>query len=228
MFAASARGMAAIVLTLQVNLPHDNMTPPRTHNSLPAGLRRLSSLHALRPNNSYGYVQGCSDSWLDEEKEMLIESKLEALGLVLPEPMQVPAGLRMPFSWVRVRGNRAYISGHIAVNQDGTIAQPLGKVGVEVSATEGYESARLVALHHLASLKRALGDLDRVTAWLRVYAMVNVAPGFNQTPLVTNGYSDLILELYGPEVGAHARSSIGMMIPLNAPVNCEAEVEIDG
>jgi hypothetical protein len=55
-----------------------------------------------------------------------------------------------------------------------------------------------------------------------------VAPGFNQTPLVTNGYSDLILELYGPEVGAHARSSIGMMIPLNAPVNCEAEVEIDG
>jgi hypothetical protein len=57
--------------------------------------------------------------------------------------------------------------------------------------------------------------------------MVNVAPEFNQTPLVTNGYSDLILELYGPEVGAHARSSIGM-IPLNAPVNCEAEVEIDG
>jgi hypothetical protein len=72
------------------------------------------------------------------------------------------------------------------------------------------------------------GDLDRITAWLRVFAMVNVAPEFNQTPLVTNGYSDLILELYGPEVGMHARSSIGMKIPLNAPVNCEAEVEIDG
>ena len=84
------------------------------------------------------------------------------------------------------------------------------------------------ALAHLASLKRALGDLDRISAWLRVFAMVNVAPDFNQTPLVTNGYSDLILELYGPEVGAHARSSIGMTIPLNAPVNCEAEVEIDG
>ena len=102
-----------------------------------------------------------------------------------------------------------------------------GKVGAEVSAEEGYQSARLVALAHLASLKRALGDLDRITAWLRVFAMVNVAPEFNQTPLVTNGYSDLILELYGPEVGAHARSSIGMMIPLNAPVNCEAEVEIN-
>lgn len=159
---------------------------------------------------------------------MLIESKLESLGLVLPEPMQVPSGLRMPFSWVRLRGNRAYISGHIALNADGSIAHPLGKVGAEVSAEEGYQSARRVALAHLASLKRALGDLDRVTAWLRVFAMVNVAPGFNQTPLVTNGYSDLILELYGPEVGQHARSSIGMLIPLNAPVNCEAEVEIDG
>ncbi len=159
---------------------------------------------------------------------MYIEAKLEDLGLILPEPMQVPSGLRMPFSWVRVRGNRAYISGHIALNPDGSVAGPLGKVGTEVSAEEGYESARRVALAHLASLKRALGDLDRVTAWLRVFAMVNVAPGFNQTPLVTNGYSGLILELYGPEVGAHARSSIGMAIPLNAPVNCEAEVETDG
>jgi hypothetical protein len=159
---------------------------------------------------------------------MNIEAKLEGLGLVLPEPMQVPQGLRLPFAWVRLRGNRAYISGHIALNPDGSVAEPLGKVGAEVSAEEGYLSARRVALAHLASLKRALGDLDRVTAWLRVFAMVNAAPGFNQTPLVTNGYSDLILELYGPEVGTHARSSIGMMIPLNAPVNCEAEVEIDG
>jgi hypothetical protein len=83
-----------------------------------------------------------------------------------------------------------------------------------------------VALAHLGSLKRALGDLDRISAWLRVFAMVNVAPGFYETPRVTNGYSDLILELFGPEVGAHARSSIGMVIPLNAPVNCEAQVEI--
>ncbi len=159
---------------------------------------------------------------------MRVEAKLEDLGLVLPEAMQVPQGLRLPFAWVRVRGNRAYISDHIALNPDGSVAQPLGKVGAEVSAEEGYRSARLVALAHLASLKRALGDLDRISAWLRVFAMVNAAPGFNQTPLVTNGYSDLILELYGPEVGTHARSSIGMMIPLNAPVNCEAEVEIDG
>ena len=157
-----------------------------------------------------------------------IEQRIAELGLALPEPLQPPPGIELPFSWVRVRGNRAYVSGHIPQNPDGSIAHPLGKVGTEVSTEQGYQAARLVALAHLGSLKRALGDLDRVTAWLRVFAMVNVAPGFNETPRVTNGYSDLILEVYGPDVGIHARSSIGMMLPLNAPVNCEAEVEIDG
>lgn len=156
----------------------------------------------------------------------IIEERLAAMGLVLPEPLKVREGLCMPFTWVRVRGNRAYISGHVACNPDGSLARPLGKVGDTVSPEEGYASARLVALAHVASLKRAIGDLDRVTAWLRVFAMVNAAPGFNETPLVTNGYSDLIIELYGPEVGTHARSSIGMSLPLDAPVNCEAEVEI--
>ncbi len=159
---------------------------------------------------------------------MRIEAKLAALGLALPEALQVPAGLEMPFAWVRVRGNRAYISGHVPQNLDGSLAHPLGKVGVEVTPEQGYHAARQVALAHLGSLRRTLGDLDRVTAWLRVFAMVNAGPGFDRTPLVTNGYSDLILELYGREAGTHARSSIGMMLPLNAPVNCEAEVEIDG
>ncbi|HJV71545.1 RidA family protein [Ideonella sp.] len=157
-----------------------------------------------------------------------VEQRLAESGLILPQPMRVPTGLQFPFAWVRVRGHRAYVSGHVPLNPDGTLARPLGKVGAEVSAEEGRQAARLVALAHLASLQRALGDLDRITAWLRVFAMVNVAPGFHETPRVTNGYSELILELFGPEVGAHARSSIGMMIPLNAPVNCEAEVEIDG
>lgn len=159
---------------------------------------------------------------------MRIEAKLRSLGLTLPEPFKVPPGMNLPFAWVRVRGNRAYVSGHVPLSPDGSLAEPLGCVGAEVSAEEGYRAARLVALAHLASLKRALGDLDRITAWLRVFAMVNAAPGFTQMPLVTNGYSDLILELYGPDIGLHARSSIGMIIPLNAPVNCEAEVEIDG
>lgn len=159
---------------------------------------------------------------------MRIEAKLRSLGLTLPEPFKAPPGMNLPFAWVRVRGNRAYVSGHVPLDPDGSLAEPLGRVGAEVSAAEGYRAARLVALAHLASLKRALGDLDRITAWLRVFAMVNAAPGFTQTPLVTNGYSELILELYGPDIGLHARSSMGMIIPLNAPVNCEAEVEIDG
>jgi hypothetical protein len=113
------------------------------------------------------------------EQAIRIEARLEDLGLVLPEPMQVSSCLRLPFAWVHMRGNRSYISGHIALNPDGSIAQPLGRVGAEVSVEEGYQPAHHVSLAHLASLKRAIGDLDRVSAWLRAFDMVNVAPGFN-------------------------------------------------
>ena len=158
---------------------------------------------------------------------MEVEAKLEALGLALPEPLKLPSGTRLPFAWVRVRGNRAYISGHAAQNTDGSLARPLGKVGADVSLEEGYQAARLVALAMLGSLKRELGDLDRVTAWLRVHGMVNSAPGFAQQPAVINGFSDLILELYGAEAGQHARSAVGMAeLPFGIPVEIEAEVEI--
>jgi enamine deaminase RidA (YjgF/YER057c/UK114 family) len=159
---------------------------------------------------------------------MRIETRLQALGLVLPEPFWGTPGIPFPFAWVRVRGQRAYLSGQVPITPDGALAQPLGRVGAEVTAEQGYQAARLVALAHLGNLKRALGDLDRITAWLRVLAMVNAAPDFHHLPLAANGYSDLIVELYGPEVGAHARTSIGAHVPLNAPVSCEAEVEIDG
>ncbi len=100
-------------------------------------------------------------------------------------------------------------------------------MGAEVSLEEGYEAARLTALSILASLKRALGDLDRVTAWLRVFGMVNSAPDFTQQPAVINGFSDLILELYGTEIGQHARSAVGMAaLPFGLPVEIEAEIEI--
>ena len=158
---------------------------------------------------------------------MKIEAKLEALGLVLPEPMQAPPGMKLPFAPVRVRGSRAFISGAGPLNPDGSLAQPLGKVGAGVTLEQGYHAARLTGLALLGSLKRELGDLDRVTAWLRVFGMVNAAPGFTQTPSVINGFSDLILELYGPEVGAHARSAVGMAeLPVSIPVEIEAEVEI--
>src|SRR5215467_3525733 len=158
---------------------------------------------------------------------MQIEAKLEALGLVLPEPLKTPPGMRLPFTPVRIRGNRAYISGHGPQALDGSVAGPLGKVGTDVSLEEAYESARLTALSILGSLKRTLGDLDRVTAWLRVFGMVNSAPGFSQQPAVINGFSDLILELYGEEAGQHTRSAVGMAaLPFSLPVEIEAEIEI--
>jgi len=158
---------------------------------------------------------------------MQIEAKLEALGLTLLELFTPPAGTKLPFSWVRVRGNRAYISGHAPQNPDGSLAQPLGKVGSEVSLEEAYQAARLVALAILGSLKRELDDLDRVTAWLRVHGMVNSAPGFTRQPAVINGFSDLIIELYGNEAGQHSRSAVGMAeLPFGIPVEIEAEVEI--
>jgi enamine deaminase RidA (YjgF/YER057c/UK114 family) len=160
---------------------------------------------------------------------MSVEAKLKALGLVLPEPVKAPPGVQLPFSWVRVRGNRVYISGHPPLNPDGSLAKPLGKVGAEVSLEEGYRAARLTALAILGNLKRTLGDLDRISAWLRVFGMVNAAPGFNQMPSVINGFSDLIFELYGKERGNHARSAVGLAeLPFNIPVEIEAEVEIIG
>jgi len=158
---------------------------------------------------------------------MKVEQKLEELGLELPEPAKVPTGLVLPFAWVRVRGNRAYVSGHVPLNPDGSVAELLGKVGAEVSEEQGYEAARLAALSILGDLKRELGDLDRVEAWLRVFGMVNSAPGFGRQPNVINGFSDLILDLYGPEAGDHARSAVGMAeLPLGVPVEIEAEVEV--
>ncbi len=160
---------------------------------------------------------------------MQIEQKLADLGLTLPQPMQTPPGMRFAFAPVRVRGNRAFISGAAPLTSDGSLAQPLGKVGADVTLEQGYEAARLTGLSILGALKRELGDLDRVTAWLRVFGMVNAAPGFTQMPSVINGFSDLILELYGPDRGAHARSAVGLAeLPMRIPVEIEAEVEIDG
>jgi enamine deaminase RidA (YjgF/YER057c/UK114 family) len=156
-----------------------------------------------------------------------IEARLKGLGLILPEPVKVPSDIKLPFSFIRIKGNRAYISGHGPQNPDGTIAQPLGKVGSDLTLEQGYQAARLTALSILGNLKRELGDLDRVISWLRVFGMVNAAPGFNQLPQVINGFSDLILELYGPEKGAHARSAVGLAeLPFDMPVEIEAEVEI--
>ncbi len=156
-----------------------------------------------------------------------IEDRLSALGLVLPPPTKPPAGVVLPFEFVRLVGRRALISGHGPQGPDGSFAPPFGKLGRELSVEQGYVAARLTALSVLGSLKRALGDLDRVSAWVRVFGMVNSAPGFIEQPKVINGFSDLILELFGPEVGAHSRSAVGLAeLPFDIPVEVEGEVEV--
>ena len=155
------------------------------------------------------------------------EQRLAELGLVLPEPLKMPAGMTLPFPWVNVRGNRAFISGHGPQNPDGSPAGPFGSVGKEVSVEDAKESARKVGLSMLGSLKRELGSLDRVTGWCKALGMVNCVPGFDNTPAVINGFTELIIDVFGPEVGRHSRSAVGVAgLPLNFPVEIEAELII--
>lgn len=158
---------------------------------------------------------------------MKIEAKLAERGLILPKTLDVGDAMRLPFAQVRIYGDRAFISGHGPTNPDGSVAEPLGKVGRDLTLEQAYHAAELTALAILGDLQHALGDLDRITAWLRVFGMVQAAPGFQQTPAVINGCSDLLLAVFGPEVGAHARSAVGMAeLPFNIPVEIEAEVAI--
>jgi hypothetical protein len=158
---------------------------------------------------------------------MRVEARLEQLGLVLPAEALVPPGVQIPFRWVRTRGARAVLSGHGALLPDGTPAGPFGKVPSEVSLEDAQESARLTTLAMLSSLRRELGDLDKVTGWLVVNGLINADPGYAQTTAVMTPCSELLLALYGHEDGAHARTAIGVTaLPLNFPVIISAEVEI--
>lgn len=160
---------------------------------------------------------------------MTVERRLAELGLALPAPLQVPAGVKLPFAWVHVVGTRVFVSGHGPTDAEGALARPLGKVGAEVTLEQGYAAARLTALAMLGSLKRAIDDLERIERWARVFGMVNSAPGFNRQPAVINGFSDLILEVFGPERGRHARSAVGMAeLPFGIPVEIEAELVLRG
>jgi enamine deaminase RidA (YjgF/YER057c/UK114 family) len=149
------------------------------------------------------------------------------LGVTLPEPTRVPATFRQTFPFVRVYENRAYVSGHGPINPDGSLTNIIGKVGAEVTQDQAYRAARQTGLAILTSLKQELGDLDRVEKWLRVFGMVNSAPGFRNQPAVINGFSDLIIEVWGKEAGKHARSAVGLAeLPFGTPVEIEAEVLI--
>ena len=151
--------------------------------------------------------------------------KIEALGLVLPAPMQLPPGIVAKFPMARSIGNRCLLSGHGPLNADGSIAQPLGKVGTDLDLEQATYAAQLTTLAMLSSLKTELGSLDRVTAWGRVMGMVNSAPGFNKQTPVIDAFSELINQVFPAEVAAHTRAAVGMAeLPMGIPVEIEAEV----
>ena len=153
-----------------------------------------------------------------------IDDRLSELGLELPQPFAAPPGVEFKFDLVRVSGSVAHVSGHLPT--DGAEVLVQGKVGDDLTVEQGYEAARLTGLAVLASLKQELGELDRVTGWVKALGLVNCAPGFSKTPAVINGFTDLILELWG-EAGRHARSAIGAAeLPFDVPVEVEAIVEI--
>ncbi|MGY0194549.1 RidA family protein [Leptothrix sp. BB-4] len=151
---------------------------------------------------------------------MTIAQRLQDLGIVLP-PVAVPAAAYVPF--VR-SGNLLFLSGHIA-KRDGQVWA--GQLGREIDTATGQQAARAVAIDLLGTLQAALGDLEKVQRIVKVMSLVNSVPTYTEQHLVTNGASQLLVEVFGPERGAHARSAFGVaQIPLGACVEIELIAEV--
>ncbi len=153
-----------------------------------------------------------------------IEQRLAELGIELPPTWGAPPGMNF-ISAVRV-GELLFLSGHGPTGSDGKLAWR-GKVGAEVSVEDGYKAARLTGLNMLATMQKELGTLDRVVKLVKVLGMVNAIEGFGQQPQVINGASDLFVEVFGEQIGKHARSAVGMGgLPNNMPVEIEMIVHV--
>ena len=147
------------------------------------------------------------------------------MGITLPAPIKLPPDLHLPFTFINVRGRRACISGHPKQSPEGTIDGPFGQVGTDLTTEQAQIAARDIGLSMLANLKAEIGELSRVAGWLRVFGMVNSAPTYSEQHLAANGFSDLIIDVFGPDIGRHARSAIGTAsLPLNFAMEIEAEV----
>jgi len=151
---------------------------------------------------------------------MTVKDRLQALGITLP-PVAVPAAAYVPF--VR-SGHLVFISGHIA-KKDG---KPwVGQLGLNMATAEGRAAARAVAVDLMGTLQAAAGDLARVKRIVKVLSLVNSTPAYTEHHLVTNGCSELMAEVFGPEVGAHARSAFGVaQLPMGACVEIELIAEL--
>jgi enamine deaminase RidA (YjgF/YER057c/UK114 family) len=151
---------------------------------------------------------------------MSIQARLQALGISLP-PVAVPAAAYVPFAR---SGNLVFLSGHIA-KKDGK--SWVGQLGLTMGTDEGKAAARAIAIDLMGTLQAAVGDLDKVARIVKVMSLVNSTPTFTEQHLVTNGCSELLSEVFGPEVGAHARSAFGVaQIPTGACVEIELIAEV--
>jgi enamine deaminase RidA (YjgF/YER057c/UK114 family) len=147
-------------------------------------------------------------------------ARLRAAGIVLPRPRQPVANYVASV----LEGSLLFLSGQGPVSDEG---KQCGKVGGDIGRDEAYRHARLAGLNLLANIEAALGSLDRVTRVVKVFGMVNALPDFEDHPRVINGCSDLFVEVFGPQVGSHARSAIGVAsLPGNITVEIEAIVAI--
>lgn len=150
------------------------------------------------------------------------DARIAELGIAFPEPAR-PMGNYVP--GVRV-GNLLFLSGHGPVRAEGR-PLPRGKVGRDLTTEEAYKVAREVGVNLLASARALLGSLDRVKRVVKVLGMVNSAEGFGDHPKVINGFSDLMVEVFG-ENGRHARSAVGMAdLPMGIPVEIEMILEVE-
>ncbi len=149
------------------------------------------------------------------------EARLAELGIELPAASEPVANYRMA---VRT-GNLLFVAGHGPAHRDGIPAT--GKVGADLDLAQAREAARMVGLNLVATVRRELGSLDAVRRIVKVLGMVNCAPGFDQTPAVVDGCSDFLVELFGDEIGSHARSAVGMAeLPFGLAVEIEMIVEV--
>lgn len=158
---------------------------------------------------------------------MDLRSRLDHLGLAVPAAVSLPPSAVTTFPWVRVLGERVLVSGHGPVGTDGTPAGPFGRVPDQVDLEQAKQSARLTAASVLANVERTVGDLSRVDAWVSVTGFIQAEPGYSQTTAVLNAFSEVVLGVFGPQVGEHSRTAIGVAaLPLNLPVVVAAELHL--
>ena len=149
------------------------------------------------------------------------ETRLQELGVTLPTPPKPVAKYKPAV----LAGNMLYVSGHGPGRMDGSMMS--GKVGAEVSLEQAKEAARLVGLNILSTIRATLGSLDRVKRLVKTLGMVNAVPDFKDQPLVINGFSELMAEVFGDDAGVGSRSAVGMgSLPGGIPVEIECMFEV--